>query len=136
MELADGNPALLAPYLDDVRRSLTSLSLIAIALSLVLAVGWLVVVQRDPPYGEETARSKLGLWVILLVALVLGIGGLVWLRFLDDPVSGFVEATIGTTALLLLPLVATLAYWVSTAAFVRPASRPSVPLAQTIFGRS
>ncbi|MFK3889755.1 hypothetical protein [Sphingomonas sp. NPDC079357] len=128
----DGDPARIEVYLRDIEGDVLTAGAGAMVVSAVLAIVWLVLVHRYPPYGDQSARSRRNGWAALLLLALATTAGLFWWKVIEGATAALLAPGLGTKVALVATGLVLLAYWLSTAWFSPAASRIAVPGAQLI----
>lgn len=132
LDRLDGNPGRIAVYVDDITGQLLIAGLGALALGAVLASIWLWTIQRNPPFGDDSARSKRKSWAGLLILGLVVTAGIFWLTVIGATISQFMAANVGVYSLVVALVLVLLGYWLATLVFVPDNAKVAVPLAASI----
>ena len=131
--LTEGDPLRIQSYLEEMAGGLLLPGVLAITLGMLLACLWLVLVDRNPPYGDQSAKAKRGSWSALLLVAVAFTAGLFWWFVFSSPLAELVAPSIPVTVVGLAGLLVVVGYWLSTAIFV-PSSTKLAVLGAGMFG--
>lgn len=119
----------LLTLVDDERGRLMSWCFIGFLMSWIASSLFLAVAERARPASEAEARRKIGLWSLMLFAVIAFLIFTAWLNLIDAGTSASLASGTFTTALLVGGIGTILAYYLATALMVRQVMRPSVLLA-------
>lgn len=133
LEMTEGDPTRIQAYLDDMTGGLLVPGLIGLLAAALLACLWLILVDRNPPYGDKSARGKRASWAGFLLLVIALVGGLGWLRIIAAPLAAMMAPTIPATVTAITELLTVLAYWLSTSIFVPSSTKVAIPGA-SLFG--
>ena len=132
--LTEGDPVRNQSYLEEMAGGLLIPGVLGIALGALLAIVWLILVDRNPPYGDESAKAKRGSWAGLLLLGVAVTVGLFWWRVVAGPLAEMMAPSIPVTVTGLGAVLMVLGYWLATAIFVPSSTRIAVPGAGVLGG--
>ncbi|HYJ31508.1 MAG TPA: hypothetical protein VEW25_14350 [Allosphingosinicella sp.] len=122
----------LMTVLEDERGRLMMWCFIAFLVSWLASSVFLAASERARPAGEIEARSKIGLWSLMLVVTIAFLMFSAWLNLIESGVSTSLASATFLTAVLIGGVSTVLAYYFATALMVRRVMRPSVPLATAL----
>ena len=125
--LTEGDPQRIQAYLDEMVGALVSAGVIGLLAAALLATLWLVLVDRNPPYGDKSARSKRGSWAGLLLLALIVSAGVCWLRVIAAPIAETLAGSLPVTATAIVVGMVVVGYWLSTAVFVPSSTKVAVP---------
>lgn len=129
----DGDPIHIAAYVDDMSKQMLLAGLGGFVIAAVLASIWLVLLDRNPPYGDKSARGKRGSWAGLLIVTIVAALVLFWLKLLGSPVATLLAPSVPLNVTAVGMVLLVVAYWLSTAIFAPSSTKVAVPGAR-IFG--
>lgn len=132
--LTEGDPVRIQSYLEEMTGGLLVPGVIGIVLGAALAVIWLILVDRNPPYGDQSAKAKRGSWAGLLLFGAAVTFGLFWWRVIAAPLSELAAPSIPVTVTGLGEILMVLGFWLSTAIFVPSSTKIAVPGAGLLGG--
>ena len=132
--LTEGDPVRIQSYLEEMQGGLLMPGVLGIALGAVLAVVWLILVDRNPPYGDQSAKAKRGSWAGLLLLSIAVTAGLFFWRVIAAPLAEMAAPSIPVTATALGEALMVLGYWLGTAIFVPSSTKVAVPGAGLLGG--
>ena len=134
LALTEGDPLRIQSYIEEMVGGLLMPGVIGIAVAALLACLWLFMVDRNPPYGDQSAKAKRGSWAgYLLLAMVLT-GVLFYLRVIGAPLAELVAPSIPVTVTGLALVLTLIGYWLGTAIFVPSSTKVAVPGAGLLGG--
>jgi len=129
----DGDPMHIAAYVDDVSKQMLLAGLGGFVIAAALASIWLVLLDRNPPYGDKSARAKRGSWAGLLIVAIIAAMVLFWLKLLGSPVATLLAPSVPLNVTAIGMVLLVIGYWLSTAIFAPSSTKVAVPGAR-IFG--
>lgn len=129
----DGDPLHIAAYVDDVSTQMLLAGLGGFAIAAALASIWLVLLDRNPPYGDKSARAKRGSWAGLLIVAIIAAAVLFWLKLLGSPVATLLAPNVPLNVTAIGMVLVVVGYWLSTAIFAPSSTKVAVPGAR-VFG--
>lgn len=129
----DGDPMHIAAYVDDVSKQMLLAGLGGFLIAAALAAIWLVLLDRNPPYGDKSARAKRGSWAGLLIVAIIAAMVLFWLKLLGSPVATLLAPSVPLNVTAIGMVLLVIGYWLSTAIFAPSSTKVAVPGAR-IFG--
>ena len=132
--LTEGDPVRIQSYLEEMVGGLLMPGVLSIALGAVLAAIWLILVDRNPPYGDQSAKAKRGSWAGLLLLGIAVTIGLFWWEVIAAPLAEMAAPSIPVTVTGLGAVLMVLGYWLGTAIFVPSSTRIAVPGAGLLGG--
>ncbi len=127
--LLQSAPASIAFYINDAISQSERWALFLALESLVVSTVWLLFTNAVSPAGPTQARSRLGAWFGALILLLVGAVALAWWIFVHKNIAGNLAAHFLTPLLIVSGFAVLFAFYLGTAIGVKPAMRPSVPLA-------
>ena len=123
----DGDPIHVAAYVDDITKQILLPGLGGLIVAAVLASFWLLLLHRNPPYGDKSARAKRGSWAGLLVLAIAAALVLFWVKLLGASTSMLLASSVPVSATAVGMLLLVAAYWLSTAIFAPSSTKVAVP---------
>ena len=133
VERLDGDPARVQAYLDELAGTLLTAGIAGLLAAAVLACLWLVLIDRSPPYGDKSARSKRGSWAGLLILALLILVALFWFLVIGAPIAETLASGLSLNATLAAVALAVIGYWLATALFAPASTKVAIP-GGTMFG--
>ena len=97
--------------------------------SFVISTIWLLFSNAVSPAGPTQARSRLGAWFAALVLLITSSSALAWWIFVHKHIAANLSERFLTPLLVISGVCVLLAFYLGCAIGIKPAMRPSVPLA-------
>ena len=125
--LTEGDPLRIQAYLDEMIGALVSAGIIGLLVAALLASLWLILVDRNPPFGDKSARGKRGSWAGLLLVAIVVAAGSCWLRVIAAPIAETLAGSLPMTATAIVVGLVVVGYWLSTAIFVPSSTKVAVP---------
>lgn len=126
------SPQRLAVYLSEVAGGMLQPGIVSLLIAAALAGLWLILVDRNPPAGPESARRKRGSWsALLLLVIVLAIASF-WFLLIGAVIEQNLADNVPVYAAVAGLLLSVLGYWLSTGLMVPAATTVAVPLARLV----
>lgn len=127
VERLDGDPARVDAYLSEMSREILMAGIGGLLAAAVLAGIWLILINRNPPYGDKSARSKRGSWAGLMILSIVIAISLFWFKVIGAPIAEMLAPSVPLNASALGVGFVAFAYWLSTALFAPASTKVAVP---------
>jgi hypothetical protein len=127
LQRLDGDPAHIQAYLDEMVADVTLAGVAGLLVGAILACTWLVLVDRNPPHGDRSARAKRGSWAGLMLLALLVAGGLFWFKVIGAPIAATLAPSIPLYATLAGLVLLAIGYWLATGLFAPASTKVAVP---------
>jgi hypothetical protein len=127
IERLDGDPLRIQAYLDEMVTCMLFAGIGALLAGAVLVCFWLVMIDRNPPHGDKSARSKRTSWAgLMLLALIVAFA-LFWFKVIGAPIAVTLSPSVPLYAAAAGLALVVLGYWVSTGLFAPASTKVAVP---------
>lgn len=123
----EGDPMRIQAYLDEMVSALLLAGISALAAAAAMACLWLLLVHRNPPHGDQSARAKRSSWAGLMLVSLIFAGGLFWLKVVEAPIAATLAPNIPLYASIVGLALLALGYWLSTGIFAPATTKAAVP---------
>lgn len=123
----DGDPARIDAYLDEAVAGLVTPGVIALVAAGALASVWLILIERNPPFGDKSARSKRGSWAALFLSALAVAVGAFWTQVISAPLAEMLSPSLPVTATVTCLVLLAIGYWLGTALFAPASTKVGVP---------
>lgn len=127
IERLDGDPAHISAYVDDMSKEILLAGIGSLLASTVLVCLWLILIDRNPPHGDKSARAKRGSWAGLMIAAIGIAIGLFWFKLIGAPIATLLAPSVPLNAAGLGLVLLVVGYWLSTALFAPASTKVAVP---------
>ena len=133
LALTEGDPLRIQAYLDEMIGALLTVGATALIISALLAGLWLYMIDRNPPFGDKSARGKRGPWAGMLLLALSTAGAACWLRIIGAPIAETLASSLPVITTAIVLALVLVGFWLSTAVFVPSSTKIAIPGA-SLFG--
>lgn len=127
VERLDGDPARIQAYLDEMISGILRAGIGALLAAAILGCLWLIMIDRNPPHGDKSARAKRGSWAgLMLLALVVAMA-LFWFMVIGAPIAATLAPNVPLYAAIAALVLVALGYWLSTGLFAPASTKVAIP---------
>ncbi len=126
-ERLDGDPVRIQSHLDEVTSEMLLTGIGGLLVSALLACLWLFLIDRNPPYGDKSARSKRGSWAGLMILAVIAAVALFWFMLIGAPIAEMLAPNVPLKTTILGIVLLVVGYWFSTGLFAPASTKVAVP---------
>lgn len=127
IERLDGDPSRIQAYLDEMISSILLAGIGALLAAALLACTWLVIIDRNPPHGDRSARAKRGSWAGLMLLSLAVAGALFWFKLIGAPIAETLAPNVPLSAATAGLVLVALGYWIGTGLFAPQSTKVAVP---------